>query len=93
MVWAKKEMIFTWATAPDLGGENIYGIWKIDDTDNSFFTQPFRIKYARQDILLSIMISFTLPLSEKEVIYTPFFLYLSVCMCVCVCVKLTFLIQ
>uniref|UniRef100_A0A6N2MB87 DUF676 domain-containing protein n=1 Tax=Salix viminalis TaxID=40686 RepID=A0A6N2MB87_SALVM len=52
--------------APDLGGENIYGIWKIDDTDNSFFTQPFRIKYARQDILLSIMISFTLPLSENE---------------------------
>ncbi|KAJ6433662.1 hypothetical protein OIU84_017373 [Salix udensis] len=52
--------------APDLGGENIYGIWKIDDTDNSFLTQPFRIKYARQDILLSIMISFTLPLGENE---------------------------
>ncbi|KAJ6759632.1 hypothetical protein OIU79_024657 [Salix purpurea] len=69
--------------APDLGGENIYGIWKIDDTDNSFLTQPFRIKYARQDILLSIMISFTLPLGENEVICTPLFLYLSVCMCVC----------
>ncbi|XP_034896961.1 uncharacterized protein [Populus alba] len=52
--------------APDLGGENIYGIWKIDDTDNSFLTQPFRIKYARQDIRLSIMISFTLPLDENE---------------------------
>eukprot|EP00258_Populus_trichocarpa_P022718 XP_024438737.1 protein FAM135B isoform X3 [Populus trichocarpa] len=52
--------------APDLGGENIYGIWKIDDTDNSFLTQPFRIKYARQDIRLSIMISFTLPLGENE---------------------------
>ncbi|KAG6737028.1 hypothetical protein POTOM_060013 [Populus tomentosa] len=52
--------------APDLGGENIYGIWRIDDTDNSFLTQPFRIKYARQDIRLSIMISFTLPLGENE---------------------------
>ena len=72
-------MIFTWATAPDLGGENIYGIWKIDDTDNSFLTQPFRIKYARQDIRLSIMISFTLPLDENEVIYTPLSLHLSVC--------------
>ncbi|KAG5224608.1 serine esterase family protein [Salix suchowensis] len=52
--------------APDLGGENVYGIWRIDDTDNSFLTQPFRIKYARQDIRLSIMISFTLPLGENE---------------------------
>jgi hypothetical protein len=74
-------MIFTWATAPDLGGENIYGIWKIDDTDNSFLTQPFRIKYARQDIRLSIMISFTLPLGENEVIYTPLSLSISQYVC------------
>nr|XP_027193352.1 uncharacterized protein LOC101498432 isoform X2 [Cicer arietinum] len=32
----------------------------IDDTDNSFSTPPFRIKYARQDVFLCIMISFYL---------------------------------
>jgi hypothetical protein len=78
---AKKEMIFIWAAAPDLGGENIYGIWRIDDTDNSFLTQPFRIKYARQDIRLSIMISFTLPLGENEVIHTALSLSLSLSLC------------
>ncbi|CAK9313273.1 unnamed protein product [Citrullus colocynthis] len=52
--------------APDLGSGNSYGVWKIDDTDNSFSTQPFKIKYARQDILLSIMISFNFPLVKYE---------------------------
>ncbi|XP_023537065.1 protein FAM135B-like isoform X1 [Cucurbita pepo subsp. pepo] len=52
--------------APDLGSGNSYGVWKIDDTDNSFSTQPFKIKYARQDILLSIMISFNFPLAKYE---------------------------
>ncbi|EEF34216.1 conserved hypothetical protein [Ricinus communis] len=47
----------------DLGSDNTYGVWRIDDTDNSFSTQPFRIKYAKQDICLSIMISFNLSLS------------------------------
>ncbi|KAI4316059.1 hypothetical protein L6164_024076 [Bauhinia variegata] len=46
--------------APDLSSSSIYGIWRIDDTDNSFSTQPFRIKYARQDIFLCMMISFNL---------------------------------
>ncbi|XP_022155887.1 uncharacterized protein LOC111022895 isoform X2 [Momordica charantia] len=52
--------------APDLGSGNSYGVWKIDDTDNSFSTQPFKIKYARQDVLLSIMISFNFPLVKYE---------------------------
>ncbi|XP_034219094.1 protein FAM135B-like isoform X2 [Prunus dulcis] len=52
--------------APDLGSDDVYGVWRIDDTDNSFSTQPFRIKYARQDIFLSIMISFNLSLSRYE---------------------------
>ncbi|XP_061370160.1 uncharacterized protein LOC133312893 isoform X2 [Gastrolobium bilobum] len=52
--------------APDLGPSSIYGIWRIDDTDNSFSTQPFRIKYARQDIHLCMMISFNLSLSRFE---------------------------
>lgn len=52
--------------APDLGSDDVYGVWRIDDTDNSFSTQPFRVKYARQDVLLSIMISFNLPLGRYE---------------------------
>ncbi|MED6118805.1 hypothetical protein PIB30_006301 [Stylosanthes scabra] len=38
----------------------------IDDADNSFSTPPFRIKYARQDVLLSIMISFYLSFGACE---------------------------
>ncbi|KAM0972091.1 hypothetical protein ACFX13_020202 [Malus domestica] len=52
--------------APDLGSDDVYGVWRIDDTDNSFSTQPFRIKYARQDVFLSIMISFNLSLAGHE---------------------------
>nr|GMC48306.1 protein FAM135B-like isoform X1 [Ipomoea batatas] len=54
--------------APDTGSDNICGVWMIDDTDNSYFTQPFRIKYARQDILLSVLVSFNLSLSKYEVL-------------------------
>ncbi|CAN1810263.1 Protein FAM135B [Linum perenne] len=50
--------------APDLGFDDVYGVWRIDDTDNSFLTPPFRIRYARQDVRLSIMISFNLSLSK-----------------------------
>ncbi|XP_019415418.1 PREDICTED: protein FAM135B-like isoform X2 [Lupinus angustifolius] len=52
--------------APDLGPSSIYGLWRIDDTDNSFSTQPFRIKYARQDIHLCMMITFNLARSRFE---------------------------
>ncbi|KAK9930043.1 hypothetical protein M0R45_027102 [Rubus argutus] len=52
--------------APDLGSDDVYGVWRIDDTDNSFSTQPFRIKYARQDVFLSIMLSFNLSLAGYE---------------------------
>ncbi|KAF8377185.1 hypothetical protein HHK36_030558 [Tetracentron sinense] len=52
--------------APDLGSNNIVGVWRIDDRDNSFSTQPFRIKYARQDVLLSVMISFNMSLGKYE---------------------------
>ncbi|XVF36505.1 hypothetical protein REPUB_Repub19eG0064000 [Reevesia pubescens] len=52
--------------APNLGFDDGYGVWRIDDTDNSFATQPFRIKFARQDVLLSIMVAFDLPLTENE---------------------------
>ncbi|XP_050377066.1 uncharacterized protein LOC126794399 isoform X2 [Argentina anserina] len=52
--------------APDLCSDDVYGVWRIDDTDNSFSTRPFRIKYARQDVFLSIMISFNLSFTEYE---------------------------
>uniref|UniRef100_A0A2P2MUS7 Protein FAM135B n=1 Tax=Rhizophora mucronata TaxID=61149 RepID=A0A2P2MUS7_RHIMU len=52
--------------AAELGCDGAYGIWSIDDTDNSFSTQPFWIKYARQDVYLSIMISFILSLGAEE---------------------------
>ncbi|KAK4800334.1 hypothetical protein SAY86_020821 [Trapa natans] len=53
--------------APDLGPGDIVGVWRIDDTNNSFSTYPFRIKYARQDVLLSVMVSFNFPLGKSEV--------------------------
>ncbi|PIN22649.1 hypothetical protein CDL12_04633 [Handroanthus impetiginosus] len=52
--------------APDLGSDDMYGVWRIDDADHSFSTQPFRIRYARQDILLAMMVSFNLSLSKYE---------------------------
>jgi len=39
----------------------------IDDKDNSFSTPSFRIRYARQDVFLSIMISFYLSYGVHEV--------------------------
>ncbi|GAV67360.1 DUF676 domain-containing protein/DUF3657 domain-containing protein [Cephalotus follicularis] len=51
---------------PELGSEDTYGVWRIDDMENSFTTQPFRIRYARQDVYLSIMISFNLSLGKCE---------------------------
>ncbi|EMS45160.1 hypothetical protein TRIUR3_28212 [Triticum urartu] len=52
--------------APDVGADDALGIWRIDDADNSFYTQPFRIKYARQDIYLSVMVSFNILNGEQE---------------------------
>lgn len=53
--------------APDLSAEDVFGVWRIDDAEQSFSTQPFRIKYAREDVLLSVMVSFNLNLREDEV--------------------------
>ncbi|XP_020527412.1 protein FAM135B isoform X2 [Amborella trichopoda] len=51
---------------PELGSDEIFMVWRIDDVDHSFFTQPFRIKYVRQDVLLSVMISFNLAVGIDE---------------------------
>ncbi|XP_050232196.1 uncharacterized protein LOC126680935 [Mercurialis annua] len=48
------------------GSVDAYGVWTIDDVENSFSTQPFFIKYAKQDVFLSIMISFVLSLHANE---------------------------
>lgn len=53
--------------APDVAPDDIFGVWRIDDADHSFSTQPFRIKYARQDVLLSVMVSFNLTIGKDEV--------------------------
>ncbi|KAK4271109.1 hypothetical protein QN277_019849 [Acacia crassicarpa] len=52
--------------APETGSDNLCRVWRIDDSDNSFSTPPFRIKYARQDVFLSIMISFYLSFGGYE---------------------------
>ncbi|KAL5670092.1 hypothetical protein ACJX0J_022313, partial [Zea mays] len=52
--------------AIDIGVKSSFGFWKIDDVDNSFYTQPFLVKYSRQDIYLSVMVSFYIPNSEDE---------------------------
>ncbi|KAK7368749.1 hypothetical protein VNO80_10779 [Phaseolus coccineus] len=52
--------------APEVGSDNLCRVWVIDDTDNSFSTPPFHIKYARQDVHLSIMISFYLSFGVCE---------------------------
>ncbi|KAL4279479.1 hypothetical protein GQ457_03G034750 [Hibiscus cannabinus] len=53
--------------APNYGCERGgYGVWKIDEIDNSFVTQSFRIKYARQDVLLYNMVAFDLPNKANE---------------------------
>ncbi|KAK9668947.1 hypothetical protein RND81_13G097900 [Saponaria officinalis] len=53
--------------APNSGTSDCYGVWRIDDTDNSFATQPFKIRFARQDVLLSVMVAFNVSLSNREV--------------------------
>ncbi|MBA0642064.1 hypothetical protein Goklo_026524, partial [Gossypium klotzschianum] len=44
--------------APNVGSDDVYGVWRIDDTDNSFATRPFRIKYAKQDCFLQLILVF-----------------------------------
>ncbi|KAG6401700.1 hypothetical protein SASPL_138564 [Salvia splendens] len=53
--------------APDLDSDYVHGIWRIDDVDHSFSTHPFRIKYAKQDVPLSMMVIFNLSPSTFEV--------------------------
>ncbi|XP_061337171.1 uncharacterized protein LOC133284199 [Gastrolobium bilobum] len=52
--------------APEVGADNLCRVWMIDNADNSFSTPPFQIRYARQDVFLSIMISFYLSFGGFE---------------------------
>ncbi|XP_042427515.1 protein FAM135B-like isoform X1 [Zingiber officinale] len=51
---------------PNVLADDVLGVWRIDDADHSFSTQPFKIKYARQDVPLSIMVSFNLHNGKDE---------------------------
>lgn len=53
--------------APNIVSDDIFAVWRIDDADHSFFTHPFKIKYARQDVPLSIMVSFNFATGKYEV--------------------------
>lgn len=52
--------------APGSGSDDIAALWKINEADHSFCTCPFRIKFARQDVLLSVMVSFNLAVKVTE---------------------------
>jgi len=65
---ADLNLVCCYAAAPNLGSDDSYGVWRIDDTDNSFSTQPFKIRYARQDVPLSVLVAFNLSLSNYEVL-------------------------
>ncbi|KAH1213881.1 Nucleoside diphosphate kinase 2, chloroplastic [Glycine max] len=52
--------------APEVGADNLCEVLMIDDKDNSFSTPSFRIRYARQDVILAIMISFYVSYGRYE---------------------------
>ena len=63
-------VLFLPVAAPELSGG-----WGIDDIDNSFSTQPFLIRDARQDVFLSVLISFNLALGKNEAMISLFFFF------------------
>ena len=62
-----------------MGADNLCEVLMIDDKDNSFSTPSFRIRYARQDVILAIMISFYVSYGRYKVTST---LSLSVILCI-----------
>lgn len=68
-------MLFLPVAAPELSSDNFNGGWGIDDIDNSFSTRPFLIRDARQDVFLSVLISFNLALGKNEVMISLFFFF------------------
>lgn len=55
---------------PDSGSDDIVAVWQIDDEDHSFYTRPFRIKYTREDVYLSVMVAFSLDVTVPERLLT-----------------------
>ncbi|KAH9303038.1 hypothetical protein KI387_014621, partial [Taxus chinensis] len=51
---------------PDSHSDESAGAWQINNDDQSFCTCPFSIKYSRQDVYLSVMVSFTLNLTVPK---------------------------
>ena len=55
---------------PDSGSEDSVAVSPINDKDHSFCTHPFRIKYAREDVYLSVMVAFSLDVIVPERLLT-----------------------
>ena len=51
---------------PGSGSEDSVAVWQINDEDQSFCTPPFRIKYAEEDVYLSVMVAFSLDVIVPE---------------------------
>lgn len=66
--WNLWHKIFVWVAVSDLGSNDVYGVWRINDEDHSFTTQPFKIRFAKQDVFLSTMVAFSLPVTNYEVV-------------------------
>ena len=50
----------------DSDSEDSVAISQINDEDHSFCTRPFRIKYAQEDVYLSVMVAFNLDVIVPE---------------------------
>ena len=55
---------------PDSGSKDSVAVRQIKDKDHSFCTRPFRIKYAQEDVYLSVMVSFSLYVIVPEMLFT-----------------------
>ncbi|KAJ3671410.1 hypothetical protein LUZ60_007489 [Juncus effusus] len=58
--------VVQYEAAPEAVSDETVSVWHISDSENCFYTQPFHIKYARQDVYLSVMVSFNLIIREDE---------------------------
>ena len=54
-----------WYAGPDVKRGEADTVWRIDDSESSFHTRPFKIRYSRQDVLLQEMVSFHLKVGKQ----------------------------
>lgn len=51
---------------PDTKHGEANTFWQINDSDNSYNTRPFRVRYSRQDVALQEMVSFKLFVTQQK---------------------------